>query len=60
MNSSSFYLPPPVPAPVIGRKISFDFFDGRTNQLHFMAERNVGSSVNEETNTDKYEGIVNF
>jgi len=25
-----------------------------------MAERNVGSSVNEETNTDKYEGIVNF
>ena len=60
MNSSSFSLRPPIPPPVIGRKIPFDFFDGRTNQVHFMGDRSVGSSLNEETNTDKYDGGVNF
>jgi hypothetical protein len=56
-----FFLPPSqIQAPLISRKIPFDLFDGKTNEVHSIGERSAGSSLNEETNTDKYDGNVNF
>jgi hypothetical protein len=61
MNKPLFLLPPSqIQTPCIGRKIPFDLFDGKTNQVHCIAERSAGSSLNEEHNTDKYDGSVNF